>query len=36
MQIGPKMTDLEAFEVLAVVLDHPVLFPISESSQKEM
>ena len=25
MQIGPKMTDLEAFEVLSVLLDHPVL-----------
>ena len=25
MQIGPKMTDLQAFKVLAVVLIHPVL-----------
>ena len=24
MQIGPKTTDLEAFEVLSVILDHPV------------
>ena len=24
MQIGHKMTELEAFEVLSVVLDHPV------------
>ena len=25
MQIGRKMTDLEAFEVLSVILEHPVL-----------
>ena len=25
MQIGHKMTELEAFEVLSVVLEHPVL-----------
>ena len=24
MQIGRKMTDLEAFEVLTVILEHPV------------
>ena len=24
MQIGRKMTDLEAFEVLSVILEHPV------------
>ena len=24
MQIGRKMTELEAFEVLSVVLEHPV------------
>ena len=26
MQIGHKMTELEAFEVLSVVLEHPVFF----------
>ena len=25
MQIGRKMTELEAFEVLSVILEHPVL-----------
>ena len=25
MQIGRKMTDFEAFEVLSVILEHPVL-----------
>ena len=25
MQIGHKMTELEAFEVLSVVLEHPVI-----------
>ena len=25
MQIGHKMTELEAFEVLSVILEHPVL-----------
>ena len=31
MQIGRKMTDLEAFEVLSVILEHPVLRFVKQS-----
>ena len=27
MQIGHKMTELEAFEILSVILEHPVCIP---------
>jgi len=29
MQIGCKMTDLEAFEVLSVFLEHPVYYNLT-------
>ena len=32
MQIGHKMTELEAFEVLSVVLEHPV-FQVTKFAQ---
>ena len=36
MQIGHKMTELEAFEVLSVVLEHPVLVVLGFCWRYEM
>ena len=32
MQIGRKMTEFEAFEVLSVVLEHPVYIVVNTST----
>ena len=34
MQIGPKMAELEAFEVLAVILIHPVQMHVNTNQDK--